>query len=250
MPQPFLQVGPVKIYFYGVLISLSLVFLYSYAKKNSKNYSLSSQSALSSLAYSLIFSLIGARVYHILDNLSYYNQFPIEAFFVWQGGLGIFGAIIGAFFGILLYSLLKKVKPLSLLNLLFPPLLLAQAIGRAGNFFNFEGFGPPTSLPWKYYVPVFERPLEYLSFSYFHPTFFYEALLCIFAFVIFRSFKKKFSLEEKGFAFYLVSYGLIRLFSEMFRIDTWQVSNIRVAQVLSLVMVIAGFYLFLRKRRD
>ncbi|MBU2578003.1 prolipoprotein diacylglyceryl transferase [Patescibacteria group bacterium] len=249
MPQPFLQVGPIRIYLYGVLIALSLIFLYFYAKKNCKNHAINPEKAEHALIFSLIFSVIGARVYHILDNLSYYDQFPNEVFFVWQGGLGIFGAIIGAFIGILLFSLLKKEKVSSLLNLLFPPLLLAQAIGRVGNFFNFEGFGPPTNLPWKYYVPVSERPPEYLSYSYFHPTFFYESLLCILAYVIYKNLKKFSLFEKNGFAYYLVSYGVIRFFTEMLRIDTWKISQIYLAQAISLAMIISGIFLLFGKKK-
>lgn len=249
MPQPFLQIGPIRIYLYGFLIALSLVFIYYYAKKNSKNFGISPGKAESALIYSLIFSLIGARVYHILDNLSYYNQFPFEAFFVWQGGLGIFGAIIGAFFGILFFSFIHRERIIAFLNLLFPPMLLAQAVGRIGNFFNFEGFGPPTSLPWKYYVPVSERPLEYLSFSYFHPTFFYESLLCILSFILFKNIKKFPSIQKNGFSFYLISYGVIRFFTETLRIDTLKISQIHIAQILSAVMAITGVILYLKKKK-
>lgn len=198
-----------------------------------------------SLIYGMVFSLIGARLYHVLSSFSYYLKSPLEIFYIWNGGLGIFGAVSGGFLGLYIFSKSKKVNFQRLLNLIFPGMLLAQAIGRIGNFFNREGFGPPTKLPWGVYIPVSLRPIEYISSTFFHPTFFYEAALCLLAFLLFLLAYKKEKKIKYGFAYYLISYGLIRFFTEFFRIDTWTIYSVHVGQLFSLFLIFLGISIYI-----
>lgn len=244
MLQPDFSLGPLTFHLYGVFIFLGLLLLRSYLKANCAKYNLPFSHVESAFIISLIFALFGARFYHVLSNFSYYSQHWNETFSVWQGGLGIFGVISGGITGIAIYSHLKHLNLGNLLDLIFPPLLLVQAIGRLGNFFNSEGFGPPTNLPWKIFIPMSNRPSQYLNFTYFHPTFFYESALCLFAFALFFFLQKKLRRFGFGFAYYLISYGSIRFFTEFLRIDSWVISKIHVGQVLSLVMVFGGILFF------
>lgn len=241
MPQLFLLLGKLPFYFYGLLIGVGLVFWYFYIKKYSSEFNISS-SKINLLFIILLFSsLIGARIYHVLSWFSYYKIFPKEIFFVWNGGLGIFGALVGGLLGLAVFKLITKSSILDVLNLISPPLLVTQAIGRLGNFFNQEGFGPPTNLPWKFYVPVPKRPINFVDQSYFHPTFLYESILCFLAFTLFLFLKKKGKVKKTSFVgFYFVSYGLIRFFSEFLRLDTWKIFDIQVAHLASLLMVLFG----------
>lgn len=241
MPQ-YILLGPIKIYFYGIFISFAIASWYLYLKsslKRTKEYSY-----LDSLfTVSLISALIGARLYHVLSWYSYYKRFPLEIFYFWQGGLGVFGAITGGLVGLFILSKAKHLSFLTILNLITPPLLMTQAIGRLGNNFNYEAFGPPTDLPWKIFIPTSERPLNYLEKSYFHPTFLYESILCLIAFLIYFFIFKKNKPQKFGFAYYLISYGLIRFFTEFFRIDTLVIYNIHAAHIFSLIMIISGLWL-------
>lgn len=198
---------------------------------------------------SLVSALIGARLYHVISWFSYYKLFPAEIFMVWRGGLGIFGAIMGSVLGIYIYCRLKRLSFVNVLNLFAPPMLAAQAIGRLGNFFNAEGFGPPTDVFWRIFVPVSSRPIQFVDFSFFHPTFFYESLLCLLFFLLFLYLSKKKGILNFSFAYYLISYGLIRLFTEAYRLDTWTVYGYKVGFFLSVAMIISGVVLIYFSKR-
>lgn len=213
-------------HWYGFFIALGILFVYFYIKRASFHYKLKFSEVEPLFFISLPLSLVGARVYHIFSQFGYYVQYPKEIFFIWQGGFGIFGLISGIIISVFLYCLIKKLDVLKVLNLFLPPLLLAQAIGRWGNYFNKEAFGPAI----KYW-------------PYFHPTFFYESFLCFLAFIFYLFLTEKYRKYDFGFAYYLISYGLIRFFTEFFRTDTWKILNIHIAHVLSLFMLIFGFYL-------
>lgn len=241
MPQ-YILLGPIKVYFYGIFISLAIIFWYLYLKsslKGTKEHSCLDRV----LTISLLSALFGARLYHVLSWYSYYLAFPEEIIYFWNGGLGIFGAIFGGLAGIYFYSKLKKIDYFKLISSISPSLLIVQSIGRLGNYFNYEAFGPPTNLPWRIFIPISERPLNYLGESYFHPTFLYESILCLIAFLIYLFIFKKNKPPKSGFAYYLISYGLIRFFTEFFRIDTLVIYNIHAAHIFSLVMIISGLML-------
>ncbi len=222
---------------YGFFVALSLFVLSFYSQKRAPFYGLKAQSVESAYLASLIFALIGARLYHVFSSFSYYLHSPLKILFLWEGGLGIFGGIIGGIIGLGFCSKWKHIDFLKLLNLMAPPLLLVQAIGRVGNFFNHEGFGPPTNLPWKIFIPIEYRPPQFLAHAYFHPTFFYESLLCLLAFLVFVFFIKR---RNLGFVYYLWSYGIIRFMTEFWRWDTWTWNGFKVAQALALGAGIAG----------
>jgi phosphatidylglycerol:prolipoprotein diacylglycerol transferase len=224
---------------YGFFMALALFSLYHYSKLNHQKYQTPWPQVELGIIWAFIFALVGARAYHIFSAFQYYALHPFSVFRVWEGGLGIFGAILGGIAGIILYSKIKHLNLLNLLNLIAPPLLLAQAIGRLGNFFNLEGFGPPTNAPWRMFVPIEYRPPQLAAYSYFHPTFFYESILCLVAFLIFLFLPKRYK-ENSGFAYYLVAYGIIRFSTEFFRWDTWTWSGVRVAQWLALGAGIVG----------
>lgn len=252
MPQLDLSVGSFSSHLYGLFISFGIIFWYFYLKislKRTNKYVYLD----SILCITLISALAGARLYHVLSWFSYYQKFPVEVFYFWQGGLGIFGAIIGGLMGLFIFSKAKHLSFLTILNLIASPLLMTQAIGRLGNYFNYEAFGPPTNLPWKIFIPISERPINYLEKSYFHPTFLYESVLGVLSFLLFLLISKKHSLNNLGFSYYLVSYGLIRFFTEFFRYDTWIIYNIHLGHFLAIIMVSCGvllWYTLTNKRKE
>jgi len=236
----YFQIGPLNIYWYGLCLALSLAVYSWYLKKRIQGFGFKATLTEEILLVAFISALIGARLYHILSQLPYYLLHPQAIFFVWQGGLGIFGAIVGAAAGIILYCRSQEIKPLKLLNFMAPPLLLAQAIGRWGNFFNREGFGPPTNLPWKVFIPLKNRPPQFINESFFHPTFFYESFLCLAAFGLYLWLEKKLKSQSFGLAYFLIAYGTIRFITEFFRLDTWKIASLKIGYPLSLIMIAFG----------
>jgi len=242
MQQPGISIGPFIIYYYGLIIALAVLFWYLYCSRFSSDYKISKNKIDLFFLFILPFVLVGARAYHVFSEFGYYYYFPVEIFQIWKGGLGIFGAIIGGIIGSFLFCKIYKIRYILMLSLISPPLLLVQAIGRLANYFNLEGFGFPTSLPWGIYIPFSNRPLLFINKLYFHPTFFYESILCLIAFIVFWLIKKKIN-KKMYFSFYLISYGIIRIITEFFRIDTWEISGFKIAYIISFLMIAFGITL-------
>jgi len=196
------------------------------------------------LSYALVGGLLGARLYHVVDFWSYYSQDPLKIFQIWQGGLGIFGGLIGGLVGLKIYSLISRLPLLSLLDLTALGLPLAQAIGRFGNYFNQELYGRPTSLPWGIYITPENRLPTVANFTHFHPLFLYEAVGCFIIFIILVTItnfiKTKTRLDGVPFFSYIAMYGLLRFLLEPLRIVSWHVGNVDVAQGICVIMIISG----------
>lgn len=196
-------------------------------------------------------AIIGARIYHVFSSFSYYLKNPIEIFSFRQGGLGIYGAVMADV--LLLYFLSKKGKLdlLNFLDLVSPSIFLMQTIGRIGNFFNQEVFGPPTNLPWRFYVSPNNRPFNWEHYSYFHPIFLYESIFS-FIFMVYLVYLERRIRPKTGFSFgfYLSSYGFIRFFLEFWRFDTWQINGVKIGIFFSIAFVVVGLTLINRGIRN
>lgn len=176
------------------------------------------------------FGLVGGRVYHVLTDSDLYfgdGRHPIEALYVWRGGLGVWGAIALGALGVYIGARRKGIRMLPVLDAMAPGVLVAQALGRWGNWFNQELFGKPTDLPWGLEIDVDHRPLGYLEDPTFHPTFLYESLwnLAAFGFVIWAD--RRFRLGHgRVLALYVMAYTLGRGWIEMLRIDDVELSDV------------------------
>ena len=190
---------------YGLIIGISLIIGIDYF---SKHQQIIPKNRLNIFIIGLLLMMfIGARAYHVADQWSYYSQHLSQIPATWNGGLGIYGALIAALIYICLYSLISKISALSILNSITPILPLCQAIGRLGNFFNHE------------------IPLWWL-----------EASLNL---ILFFLLKK----SKHPTAHYLIAYGLIRFFFEFFRHDTWTINGIKIAQLISILSLVLGLIL-------
>jgi len=219
---------------YGLLIGITIYIGISQFQKKDNYIPKAKQNKF---IYTLIIlSIIGARLYHVADLWFYYKNNPIEIINLPAGGLGIFGAIILSFIYISIFCYQNRLNLIKVLNLITPSLALGQSIGRLGNYFNTEVFGIPTYIDFGQYIPIESRPPVYLNYSYFHPIWLYESILMLIVFLIIRKNKQPLSI-------YLISYGLIRFFLEFLRFDTWIQGNIKIAQLISLIMVTTGFIL-------
>lgn len=245
MISPTFNIGPLTVHYYGLIIATAVFVGWALAKKRASKYKIPEKIFDDPIILVvLILALIGARIYHVLDYWDYYSQNLILIFYISNGGIGIWGALLGGLFGTYLVTKLKKLSILKVLDLVVPSLAVSQAIGRVGNYINQEGFGPPTSMPWGVYISPDKRPFQYMQYSFFHPTFFYEAIIDLAIFGLLIYFAKKTKTSGHVFALYLILYSSSRFFIEFYRIDTWTVGTIKIAQVLGISIFFLGLYLF------
>jgi phosphatidylglycerol:prolipoprotein diacylglycerol transferase len=201
---------------------------------------------LSDLAIWLLLAAIPcARIYYVLFQWQEYARTPGEVFAIWKGGIAIHGAILGGLIAALIFARIKQVAFWQLTDLVAPSLILGQAIGRWGNFFNSEAFGRPTDLPWKLYISPEYRPREYPDFAYFHPTFLYESVwnLIVFGILLtlfFRSLSSKRLKTGTLILVYLICYSSGRLWIEGLRIDSLMLGPLRMAQIVSIIGIVLG----------
>ena len=241
--------------FYALTILLGIFVALWLTKKRYKALG-GNPNEITDLAFVVVpAGIIGGRLYHVITSPQKYfgeNGSPIQALQIWRGGLGIWGAIsIGALAAFLFFKVKKtSLSFYQLADAIAPSLLIAQGIGRFGNWFNGELFGRPTSLFWALEIPLDRRPIGYENFETFHPTFLYEALWCfVIAGVILRvkSFKK-FKRPGIVFAFYVMAYSLGRFFIEAIRIDEANlIFGIRLNLWVSGLLFIGAFAVFLRR---
>lgn len=230
------------VYYYGIILALA-IFIGVYASYflYKKFYGLDKASCIMDFApYLIIIGIIGARLYYCLVNYSYYIENPLEIFYIRQGGLSIHGVIIIGILTLLAFSKIYKMSFLKLIDVFLCGTALGQCIGRWGNFFNSEAFGTPTNLPWKLYIPISQRPAQYIQFDYFHPTFLYESILDLIIFLILLTIFKRCSKHPGIIAcIYLILYSFVRIFVEHFRIDSvLNIYGFPVAQLVSLVIIL------------
>ncbi len=258
-PGPILfELGPFTVRWYGLLIASAVLIGVSLSQDLAKRRNVNPD-LLGDLAIWLVLSAIpAARLYYVLFEWEQYSKRPDQIIAIWNGGIAIHGAIIGGTLAALIFARLKKVSIWQLADLVVPSLILGQAIGRWGNFFNSEAFGRPTNLPWKLYIPPQQRPLDFINFEYFHPTFLYESLWNLMVFGIlmtlfFRDLKKRSHLKVGTLALiYMVAYSAGRVWIEGFRTDSLMIGPLRIAQIVSLSAIALGLlglaWLYLLRR--
>lgn len=240
MPIKEFNFGPFTIHAYGLIIAASIIIGLFLAKKRASLYKIPPKIFESyTLVVPLVLGVIVGRLYHVVDQWRYYAQNPSLITRVDLGGLGIFGALAGIILGFYIIARLKKINLLELLDLISPPLLLAQAIGRIGNYINQEGYGPPTNLPWGVEINGVRV----------HPTFFYEAILDAIFFLVLLKVSKKLKNPGQLFGLYLVLYSLGRFIVEFWRIDTAIIGGFKTAQVISIFTIVLGIYFAKRQRK-
>ena len=277
----FLNLGFLTIRWYGLLISISVVIGLSISKKLAKSRNIDPQYISDILPSLIISSIIGARAYYVIFEWRQYsgnnfftsfdlfnNVIQIPSFLaIWQGGIAIHGGLIGGFLCILFFCKSKNIHLKTFIDILIPSIILGQSIGRWGNFFNNEAFGIPTDLPWKLFIPMQNRPIEFINYQFFHPTFIYESLWNFLIFIllitIFYKQNNKNSVRP-GFisCLYLIGYSFGRFWIEGLRIDPLCIGGIppfcdgglRMAQFISIFLFSSGligiFFLRLKSYKN
>lgn len=244
------------IHWYGVLIASGIMLGALYASRRAKQDSENPDHVWNGLIAAVLLGVIGARLYHVFSSpaggmigWSYYQEHPIEILYVWKGGLGIYGAIVGGVLGVLIYAWRARLRPLQWLDYGAPGMALGQFIGRWGNFVNQELYGPPTNLPWGLIIDPQHRIAPYNDLTtyppdtLFHPTFLYESLWSLLLFITLAMIAHKLKdrlLEGDIILGYIVGYPLGRFFIEYFRPDAWMIGPLAAAQLFAILCVVGG----------
>ena len=247
MDRVALELGPIQIYWYSIFIFLGLLTASILIFKEARKRNIDEDFLINLIFNTIIIGLIGARVYYVLFNIPYYASNPIEILAVWNGGLAIHGGIFAALAFILIYCKKKNINSLQLLDIIVVGLIIAQAIGRWGNFFNSEAYGQVTTYAElkAQQIPTFIINGMYILGEYRQPTFFYESTWCFAGFLAMLIIRKyKYLKRGQLTGFYLFWYGPGRLLIESLRTDSLMLGPIKIAQVVSIVFIITGIVLF------
>ena len=240
-------IGNFKLEWYSALIIVGAMIGISMVLKEAKRYKYSTDYIFNMLFWAIIFGIIGARVYYVLFNLELYNSFW-DACKIWEGGLAIHGGLIAGILVILLYSKKYNVRAIRIFDFLAPAMILAQAIGRWGNFFNMEAHGPATTLAHlqSLHIPEFIINGMKINGTYYTPTFLYESIWCLIGFIILLIVRRlKITKVGQPFAVYLMWYGLGRFVIETMRTDSLMLGGFKAAQIVSILMILLGLIIIM-----
>jgi len=238
-------IGPLTIRWYGILMATAIALGFWLAHREAEKEHLPADDILRVAQWAVVAGLIGARLYEVAFNWDYYGRYPSKIIAVWEGGLAMHGGIIVGFLTGVILAVRWRVPVLRGLDVAAPSVVLGQAIGRWGNFFNEEAFGQPTELPWKLYISPPHRPPEYPAAEYFHPAFLYESLWDLAVFLVLIGWLRPRYRNQPGalFFWYIGLYSVGRFAIESIRMDSFWVAGFRVAQLASvagILVAIAG----------
>lgn len=242
--------GSFELRWYSVLILVGALLAIFLIEKEAKRFGINKEFVFNMLFWGIIFGFIGARLYYVLFEWSYYSSHISEIFKIWEGGLAIHGGIIAALLTIIVYTKKYKVRTIRYLDFICVPVLLAQAIGRWGNFFNGEAHGTATTLEHlqSLHIPEFIINGMNIGGTYYLPTFLYESIWCLLGFIILLVIRRlKYIKIGQTTAIYLIWYGIGRFIIEGMRTDSLLIGNFRQAQIISIIMVILGIVIFILK---
>ena len=248
MNSVFLQIGNFKIYWYSIFILIAVIAGGNVAIKEAKKYRIPEEFMINLFFFMIPFAYIGARLYYVAFNWEYYSTHINEIYQIWKGGLGIHGGLIFGLIWLRIYSKKYKVKTLRLTDIVCVGLILAQAIGRWGNFFNQEAHGGEVTLEFlkNLHLPQFIIDGMHINGTYYHPTFLYESILCLIGFIVLIIFRRrKYTKIGQTTSLYLIWYGVVRFFIEALRTDSLMLGNIKMAQLVSVIMLIIGLVMYI-----
>lgn len=247
-----LEIGPITIYWYSVMIFIAFLIGGSLALREAKKWKISEDFMVNLFFYLIPIAIIGARLYYVLFNLEYYKLNPISILKVWEGGLAIHGGIIAGLIFVILYCKKYKVNWVRLIDILVVSLALGQAIGRWGNFFNGEAHGAVTTLEalQAWHLPNFIIEGMNIDGVYFVPTFLIESIWCLIMFIVLLIVRgNSYTKLGQTTCLYLILYGAERFIVEGFRTDSLMLGNFRMAQIISVLMVVIGLIVFIKLKK-
>lgn len=241
------KLGPITIRWYGLTATFALVAAFLYLKKTARWLKININ--LDNLFFCVVLAgILGARLYHVLNEFNFYLQNPGLILMIWKGGLAIHGGVLAGALVIFYFCKRRNLSFLRISDLFAPALLLALSIARWGNFFNQELFGKPTNLPWKIFIDSINRPPAFSQFDYFHPTFLYQSLWNLIAVILITLWIKKRPPDRHGLIFgvSIIAWGMGRFLVELLRIDAVPlIFGLRLPMLVSVGIVIIGIAIML-----
>ena len=241
-----------NIYYYSLFILTGVIIGYFLITREAKKHNLDSKVILDFIFYTLLVGIVGARIYYVIFNLDYYMSNPIDIIKIYNGGLAIHGGVIFGLIFAYIFCKKKNINFYRILDICAPALILAQGIGRWGNFFNTEAHGGVTTLSKlkELYIPDFVINGMKIDGIYYFPTFYFESILCIVGFIIIMILRKKKNIKLGiQIGFYFIWYGIIRFIIESFRTDSLMILDFKVAQIVSIIGIIIGIILIISSRK-
>ena len=246
-----LDLGFLEIRWYSVIILVAALLALNLVIKEGQLWRIPEPFINNLFFYIIIFGIIGARLYFVLFNLDYYSNNLSEIYKIWQGGLAIHGGIIAGLLVTIIYGKKYKVQLFRLTDMIVVGLIFAQTIGRWGNFFNGEAHGAITTLEHlqSLHIPQFIINGMHIDGVYYEPTFLYESLWCLIGFVILLIVRRlKYIKVGQITSLYLIWYGIGRFFIEGMRTDSLMLGDFKMAQIISIIMIVMGILIFILKK--
>lgn len=232
IPRVAFKIFGIPIYWYGILIVSSMVIAIFWCKKHDKRFDIKYDDLLDLAIIMLPVAIISARLYYVIFSIEDFWNNPSDIFRIKNGGLAIYGGIIGGVIVISIFSKIRKIKLLDITDYIAPIVAFCQSIGRWGNYINIEAYGYETNLPIKMEI------IEHGIVKYVHPTFLYESVCTFAIFIILSRLSKKRKFQGEITYMYIICYSFIRFFIEGLRTDSLMLFNCRISQILSLSLFI------------
>jgi len=238
------NVGP--FHMYGVILAVGVLVAVYVSERRWRNRGYPRDAIYDIAFWVVVWGVVGARVYHVITDYQLFTHDPGLAFEIWKGGLGIWGAIAGGAIAVIVITRRRDLDTLVVMDCMAPGIVLAQAIGRWGNYFNQELFGKPTTLPWALQISFPHRPAGYERFATFQPTFLYESLYCLAIFGVLLLVERRVRLKQgQTFALYVLLYTFGRFWFENMRIDpAHHIAGMRLNAWVSIGVFLAALIWF------
>lgn len=235
-PGRYIELGPLTIHYYGVIIAVGLLLAVIYGLRRCQQFGFSQDDLMDGALCIIPFAIICARLYYCIFSWQDYKDNPIEILYIWNGGLAIYGGVIGAAIGIIVFCKIKKIRLGAVLDLVSLGFLIGQSIGRWGNFFNREAFGAPTESFFR--MGLFSTMTQ--QFTYYHPTFLYESVWNLIGFIALHFLSKRRQYDGQIALGYAAWYGFGRAMIEGLRMDSLYWGPFRVSQILAAISCVAA----------
>ena len=249
-----IDLGFIQVRWYSILILSAFVIGYFLVINRCKKKGISTSVITDMCFYLVIVCILGARLHYCLfyvdelGNNPYFSN-PLDMIKIWEGGLGIHGGIIAGLIFLIIYTKKKKLNLLEILDIIAPALALGQAIGRWGNFFNQEAFGRITTLSnlKSLHIPRFIIDGMFIEGEYREPTFLFESIGCLLIFALLISIRNIKKIKNGQIvSIYFILYGILRFFIESLRTDSLMFLNLKMAQIISIIMILAGLFILIK----
>lgn len=253
MQRVFISIGSINIYWYSIILLVAFTLGLFLALKEAQKWNIKKEFMYNYFFYLVPIVLIGARIYYVIFNFDYYSTDILSILKVWEGGLAIHGGIITGIIFTYFYTKKYSINMFRITDIGVVSLILGQAIGRWGNFFNQEAHGTITTLSSlkNLHLPKFIIDGMYIDGNYYIPTFFYESILCLIGFVglLFLRKIKNIKLGQLT-GIYLIWYAIVRFVIESYRTDSLMLGSLKMAQIISILMFVIGIIMIIINKNN